>query len=320
MTQLDFDTFVQTLLDLNGSTPAWYWDMLDLAKGKLTAENLKFTLKIMSSGNKKDTEMGQKLAYFYEHKTDSDVKIYLNTVRLLLPILVNPSQFNDHKEFNADRYYRNIIEFVSYMGDPKLQYDVLTRVIDKLSDKVRQDKTEINSAYAGYRLTYSVARALRSVNDYAQNPARFTKRNLNDKMFEYEMEHATVRVRETRMQDLYYYMQIADKMADSRGTKFDVASEIVRVGWEKLGEIAKIPHAHFGPDNMLGKDIAEIGNLVRSYVAAAGNTPEINELLDKVVWPKFATKQLRQQILDGTFNPNEIPMLVAEQQKRFNTK
>lgn len=303
MTQQEFDSFVKLLIDLNGATPPAYWDLLDLAHKKLTDERVNNTKKSLSLNNLADRKLNELVVKFYEHKSDPDVKIYLKTVRLLLPIMARHDQFDSHKEFAEIEYYKHIIEFVQLIGDSKLQYDILTRVIDKIDDKFKLVKNW-DVLYPDWHLTYSVARALRGANDLAQIPEKYIATNDITKTGGSKIKS----VRQTRMQDLGYYMQIADKMRglDKNELKFDIATAIAELGWEQMADIARVPHAHFGPNNQFDQDIAEIGNNVRRGVAAAGISPQIDALLDKVVWPSFATSHVRQQILDKHFNPNEI--------------
>lgn len=319
MTSNEYDSFVRILIDLNGRTPSWYWLMLNLSHGKLDVHDLDFSLKLSGDKSGGDADMLRQVEYFYYHQGNPDIKVCQNTARLLLPIIANNSQFKSHAEMPEIQYYKNILDFVQFIGDAKLQYDILTRVIDKLNDKMAWDRFGTSHASNDVKLTYSVARAIRSLNDYAQNPAQFIKRksNTDNKMFEFELDYITRSVRKIRMDDLDYYMQIAGKMPDSDAVKLDIASEIIRVGWAKMGEIARVPHAHFGPNNQFDHDIAEIGNRIRASVAAAGCTPAIDRMLDKVVWPNFATSNVRKQILDGTFDPNFVPRLVAQENKKI---
>ena len=320
MTRTELDSFVQILMNLKHYVPTWYWLMLDLSRGRLNIDDLNFALKLRGNKTGLDTDMLHRVVYFNEHKNDSDVKIYLNTARLLLPLIANKAQFPDRQEFDEIKYYKNIIEFVSYIGDPKLQYDILTRVINRLNDKMGWARFGHTNANNETKLTYSVARALRSVNKYAQNPAEFTKRDPNDKWFDDHMKTIISQVRDTRMDDLQYYMQIADQMQglDKNRLKFDIASEIMRVGWDQMGEIASRPrHVWNDPNDKLGAAISDIGNRVRHYVACGGAIPEIESLLNNVVCPNFATANVRSRVLNGTFNPNEISLLVAAEQKKL---
>ena len=317
MTQNELESFIQVLMDLKHGTPMWYWYMLDLSRGNLNMDDLKTSLKISGNKTGPDADMLRRVVYFNEHKTDTDVKTYLNIVRLFLPIIVNDLQFNSHKEFDDIEYYTHIVEFVSYIDGAKLQYDILTSVIDKLAYKLKfaayQYNTQVNAVY-------TKARALRSVNDYAQNPAQHTKRDPNDKWFDNHMKTTIQQVRDTRMDDLSYYMKIIDNMhgVDKSQLKFDVATEITLVGWEQLGEIASRPrHVWNDPNDTLGEAISDIGNNVRHNVAAAGRTPEIESLLNNVVWPNFATADLRRKIITNTFYPNKIPLLIAAEQKKL---
>ena len=288
MTQQEFDSFVKLLIDLNGATPPAYWDLLDLAHKKLTDERVNNTKKSLSLNNLADRKLNELVVKFYEHKSDPDVKIYLKTVRLLLPIIARHDQFDSHKEFTEIEYYKQIIEFVQLIGDSKLQYDVLTRVIDKIDDKFKLVKNG-DVLYPNWYLTYSVARALRGANDFAQQS--------NNRY-----------ILNTHLEDLNYYMQISNNMRgiDKGKLKQDIAFAMANTGWKMMGDIAACPHAHFGPNNQFDTDIADIGNRVRRSVASGGAIPEINEILDKIVWPSFATSHVRQQILDKHFNPNEI--------------
>ena len=312
MTQTDLDSFIKTLLGLDGRTPSWYWYMLDLGQNKLTAKQLNFTLKLSADGRGIDAEMTKKLAYFYENQQDPDVKIYLNTARLLLPIIARHDQFDSHKEFAEIEYYKQIIEFVQFIGDAKLQYDILTRVIDKIDNKFKSVKNW-DVLYPNWHLTYSVARALRSTNNLAQIPEKYIAANDITRLGGNKIKF----VRQTRMQDLGYYMQIADKMHEKNELKFDIATAIAELGWEQMADIARVPHAHFGPNNQFDQDIAQIGNNVRRGVAAAGKSPQIDALLDKVVWPTFATSNVSSQILNGTFNPNEIAAKTKQLQQKL---
>ncbi|MBR6838474.1 MAG: hypothetical protein IKM94_02825 [Alphaproteobacteria bacterium] len=285
MTQQEFDSFVKLLIDLNGATPPAYWDLLDLAHKKLTEERVNNIKKSLSLKNLADRKLNELVIDFYEHQSDPDVKIYLKTVRLLLPIIARHDQFDSHKEFTEIEYYKQIIEFVQFIGDAKLQYDILTRVIDKLENmrstqRLSGEKIEV---------VYSVARALRGANDFAQQS---TNRYILD----------------THLEDLNYYMQISNNMRgiDKGKLKQDIAFAMANTGWKMMGDIAACPHAHFGPNNQFDTDIAKIGNRVRRSVASGGAIPEINEVLDKVVWPSFETSHVRQQILEKHFNPNEI--------------
>jgi len=288
MTQQEFDSFVKLLIDLNGATPPAYWDLLDLAHKKLTDERVNNTKKSLSLNNLADRKLNELVVKFYEHKSDPDVKIYLKTVRLLLPIIARHDQFDSHKEFTEIEYYKHIIEFVQLIGDSKLQYDILTRVIDKIDDKFKLVKNG-DVLYPNWYLTYSVARALRGANDFAQQS--------NNRY-----------ILNTHLEDLNYYMQISNNMRgiDKGKLKQDIAFAMANTGWKMMGDIAACPHAHFGPNNQFDTDIADIGNRVRRSVASGGAIPEINEILDKIVWPSFATSHVRQQILDKHFNPNEI--------------
>ena len=119
------------------------------------------------------------------------------------------------------------------------------------------------------------------------------------------------------MRVLSYYMQIADKMHEKNELKFDIATAIAELGWEQMADIARVPHAHFGPNNQFDQDIAQIGNDVRRGVAAAGKSPQIDALLDKVVWPTFATSNVSSQILNGTFNPDEITAKTKQLQQKL---
>lgn len=288
MTQQEFDSFVKLLIDLNGATPPAYWDLLDLAHKQLTDERVNNTKKSLSLKNLADRKLNELVIDFYEHQSDPDVKIYLKTVRLLLPIIVRHDQFDSHKEFAEIEYYKQITEFVQLIGDSKLQYDILTCVIDKIVDKFKLVKKG-DVLYPNWYLIYSVARALRSANDFAQQS---TNRYILD----------------THLEDLNYYMQISNNMRgiDKGKLKQDIAFAMANTGWKMMGDIAACPHAHFGPNNQFDTDIAKIGNRVRSSVASGGAIPEINEILDKIVWPSFATSHVRQQILEKHFNPNEI--------------
>lgn len=303
MTQQEFDSFVKLLIDLNGATPPAYWDLLNLAHNKLTEERVNNTKKSLSLNNLADRKLNELVVKFYEHKSNADVKIYLKTVRLLLPIIARHDQFDSHKEFAEIQYYKQITEFVQFIGDSKLQYDILTRVIDKIDDKFKLVKNW-DVLYPKWHLTYSVARALRGANNLAEIPENYIATDEITKTGGSKIKS----VRQTRMQDLGYYMQIADKMhgLDKNELKFDIATAIAELGWEQMADIARVPHAHFGPNNQFDQDIAEIGNNVRRGVAAAGISPQIDALLDKVVWPTFATSNVSSQILNGTFNPNEI--------------
>ena len=311
MTQQEFDSFVKLLIDLNGATPPAYWDLLNLAHDKLTDERVNNTKKSLSLNNLADRKLNELVVKFYEHKSDPDVKIYLKTVRLLLPIMARHDQFDSHKEFAEIEYYKHIIEFVQFIGDAKLQYDILTRVIDKIDDKFKLVKNW-DALYPNWHLTYSVARALRSANDLTKFPEKYIAANDITRLGGNKIKF----VRQTRMQDLGYYMQIADKMHETNELKFDIATAIAKLGWEQMADIARVPHAHFGPNNQFDQDIAEIGNNVRRGVAAAGISPQIDALLDKVVWPTFATSNVSSQILNGTFNPNEI----ADKTKQLQQK
>lgn len=303
MTQQEFDSFVKLLIDLNGATPPAYWGLLNLAHNKLTEERVNNTKKSLSLNNLADRKLNELVVKFYEHKSNADVKIYLKTVRLLLPIIARHDQFDSHKEFAEIQYYKQITEFVQFIGDSKLQYDILTRVIDKIDDKFKLVKNW-DVLYPKWHLTYSVARALRGANNLAEIPENYIATDEITKTGGSKIKS----VRQTRMQDLGYYMQIADKMhgLDKNELKFDIATAIAELGWEQMADIARVPHAHFGPNNQFDQDIAEIGNNVRRGVAAAGMSPQIDALLDKVVWPTFATSNVSSQILNGTFNPNEI--------------
>ena len=317
MTQTELDSFIQNLMGLKHGVPTWYWHMLDLSRGKLNADDLNFSLKLSIGKTGPDADMLRRVVYFNEHKTDTDVKNYLNIARLFLPIVANDSQFNSRKEFDETEYYLHIVEFVSYIGDAKLQYDVLTCVIDKLIYKLKFVAYKHNQKFND---VYMKARAVRSMNEYAKNPVQYIKRDPNDKWFDEHIKTTIKQVRDTRMEDLSYYMKIIDNMhgVDKLRLKFDIATEITRVGWAQLGEIASRPRRVWSdPNDKLGEAISNVGNCVRHNVAAAGHTPEIESLLNNVVWPNFATEKLRPQVLSGTFNPNEIPLLIAAEQKKL---
>lgn len=314
MTQTELDSFIQTLMNAS-CFASWYWDMLDLARGKFTAERYGYAKRSYSDPkymSKSDVAMGRKLLHFYEHRNDPDTELYLNIVRLFVPLVANNAQRPDHLEFSENKYHMHLIEFSKFIGDAKLRYDFLTRVINRLNDKLQFQKyKEVTDLYQ----TRNAACAMRGFCDYAVHPEKYIKPDEITKKGGNKIKA----VREERMYDLHNYMTLTreyvnynicnptQKLTDIPEIKMKIATAIIQLGWEQLGEIAAKPrHVWNDPNDILGKAISNIGNNVRRGVAMAGATPEIMHLLDDIVWPKFGTADLRQKIVTNTFNPNEM--------------
>lgn len=325
MTQNEMDLFVQTLMNAS-SFASWYWDMLDLARGKFTAERYGYAKRSYSDPkymSKSDVAMGRKLLHFYEHRNDPNTELCLNIVRLFVPLIANNAQRPSNLEFSENKYYVHLVEFTKFIGDAKLQYDVLTRVIDRLNDKLEFQKyKEVTDLYQ----TRNAACAMRGFCDYAVHPEKYIKPDEITKRGGNKIQS----VRAERMYDLHNYMTLmreyvnynicnpTQKLSDIPEIKMKIATAIILLGWEQFGAIAAKPrHVYYGPGDPLGDAITEIGNNVRYGVANAGASPEIMNMLENVVWKKFGTHEIRQKILTNTFNPNEIPLLIAIEQKKL---
>ena len=320
MTQNEMDSFVQSLMKAS-CVASWYWDMLDLSRGKFTAERYGCVKRSYSDPkymSKADVAMGRRLLYFYEHRNDPDTELYLNIVRLFVPLIANNAQRPSKLEFSENKYYVHLVEFTKFIGDAKLQYDVLTRVIDRLNDKLEFQKyKEVTDLYQ----TRNAACAMRGFCDYAVCPEKYIKPDEITKRGENKIQS----VRAERMDDLHNYMTLTreyatynihnptQKLTDIPEIKMKIATAIVILGWEQFGAIAARPrHVYYGPGDPLGDAIVEVGNNVRRGVAMAGATPEIMTLLDSVVWKEFGTESIRQKIVTNKFYPNEITAILEQ--------
>lgn len=320
MTQNEMDSFVQNLMGTS-CFASWYWNMLDLAHGKMTRERYEYAKRSYSDSKITrgiDAVMNQKLLYFYEHPDDPDTKLYLKIARLFVPLIANNAQRPSHLEMPENKYYAHLVEFTKFIDDAKLQYDILTCVIDRVNNKLQFKEYKMNTEL---NVLYKSACAMRSFCDYAVRPEKYIDPKELDKIGGNKIKS----VRNVRMNDLHKYMELTylfedynidhpkQRIGDIPETRMQIATAIVNLGWEQFGAIAARPrHVYYGPGDPLGDAIVEVGNNVRRGVAMAGATPEVMTLLDSVVWKEFGTESIRQKIVTNKFYPNEITGILEQ--------
>lgn len=163
----DIESFIDKLISLNGATPVWYWDLLDLARGQFS-DSVFVRMKQVMKNNKFSG---------VDYMDATNAQKCLEITELFLPLVIHNGQESQLKR-PTEQDYIEIIKIVPKLKNEKLQYDILTRIISRANPKTN---------------VYVISRVARSLCLYPENSTDCT---LVDK------EHML----DTQLDDLRYFM------------------------------------------------------------------------------------------------------------------
>ena len=166
----DIESFVEKLIALNGTTPVWYWNLLDLARGEFSDSVFARMKQTMKSNNFSGVD--------YMDATSAEK--CLEMTELFLPLVIHNGQQGQLNR-PTEQNYVEIIKIVPGLKNEKLQYDILTRIISRTNKETN---------------VYALSRAMRSLCQYAKTNTDCTS-----------VEHE--QMLNTNLEDLRYYMRCA---------------------------------------------------------------------------------------------------------------
>ena len=173
MTKSEYELFLSDFLITPSNIP-YFWNLMYLATGDLSRYNgpksmdeFLDTVKTRKYYGHADQIRDERLLGLYLNLNNPDVQNYLTWVKILTPLVARPDQLNGILQkthlTELDCYNTIVLEHKKFQ-DTKLQYDLLTRVIEKT-----QPMIESNRLYAEpYKNLYNVARYFRATCDWAK--------------------------------------------------------------------------------------------------------------------------------------------------------
>lgn len=164
----DIESFVEKLIALNGTTPVWYWNLLDLARGEFSDSVFARMKQIMKSNNFSGVD----------YMDATSAKKYLEMTELFLPLVIHNGQQGQLNR-PTEQNYVEIIKIVPGLKNEKLQYDILTRIISRTNKETN---------------VYVLSRVARSLCQYAKTNTDCTS-----------VEHE--QMLNKNLEDLRYYMR-----------------------------------------------------------------------------------------------------------------
>ena len=256
----DIESFVEKLISLDGRTPVWYWNLLDLARGEFSDMVFVRVKNIMKSNNFSGVD----------YMDATSAKKYLEMVELFLPLVIHNGQQGQLNR-PTEQNYVEIIKIVPGFKNEKLQYDILTRIISRANPKTN---------------VYVLSRVARSLCLYPE------KVEINKDCTFVEKEQML----NTQLDDLRYFMMCVQ----GTNIRLNVATEMVRIGSMIVDGVAQAPHAYFGPNNEFSNKITSVVNNVRGAVAVGISNPSVQDFLYDKVYPVFSTEAVCRHVLKKT--------------------
>lgn len=190
MAKSEYELFLSDFLITPSNIP-YFWNLMYLATGDLSRYNgpksmdeFLDTVKTRKYYGHTDQIRDERLLNLYLNLNNPDVQNYLTWVKFLTPLVARPDQLDgilQKTHLTELDCYNTIVLMHKKFQDTKLQYDLLTRVIEKT-----QPMIESNRLYAEpYQNLYNVARFFRSICDWAKTSTDSTVREnlIADKLF-----------------------------------------------------------------------------------------------------------------------------------------
>lgn len=255
----DIESFVEKLISLDGRTPVWYWNLLDLARGEFSDMVFVRVKNIIKSnripgGDYMDTTSAKKC---------------LEMVELFLPLVIHNGQQGQLNRPIEQNYVEIIKIIVPGLKNEKLQYDILTRIISRTNPKTN---------------VYVLSRVARSLCLYPE------KVEINKDCTFVEKEQML----NTQLDDLRYFMMCVQ----DTNIRLNVATEMVRIGSMIVDGVAQAPHAYFGPNNEFSNKITSVVNNVRGAVSTGISDPSVQSFLYNEVYPVFSISNISNFVLN----------------------
>lgn len=156
MVNIDLYLFIHILMSCDSTDP-WFWNLVALSRNDLNRYSGPKDAKDYEKKNQifhyseKRKSLNRILLQFYETRNSAETQNYLAWVMLLSPLVARYDQI----EFSLNDY-NNILQNLDKIQSPKLQYDIVCRVIAKL-DKRKQYDTDVYFAACAYRATCKYA-------------------------------------------------------------------------------------------------------------------------------------------------------------------
>ncbi|MCQ2581080.1 MAG: hypothetical protein MJ164_02815 [Alphaproteobacteria bacterium] len=174
MTTSEFELFLSDFLIIPSNIP-YFWNLIYLATGDFARydgpKNMDEFLdwvKNRKCYGRADQVHDKKLLDFYSNFKSSDTQICIKWVKILTPLVARydqlPGILQKTGMTELDCYNTVVLEHKK-IQNKKLQYDLLTRVIDKIKPIAENDRIYAEP----YKNLYNVARFFRTTCDWAKN-------------------------------------------------------------------------------------------------------------------------------------------------------
>ncbi|MFQ6760507.1 MAG: hypothetical protein ACLRFM_03880 [Alphaproteobacteria bacterium] len=262
------------------SNVPYFWNTIALATGDLnnyhgpkSRDELYGWIKHRKHYNDISQMEDAFLLYFYLNLKSPEIQKYIAWVKILAPLVARSDQLPGILKKTGvpelDCYNTIILNYKNFQN-PELQYDLLTRVIDKIKPIVETNRIDAEP----YKNLYNVARHFRSTCDWAKQS------NENS-------------VRETLISDKLYTL----RNHQTTSGKLKMTQDIMQLMIDKLEHIIKIT-----PPDRQQSAIRSVCQQAYQYVAYAGaeNQKFVNEIWDVFNWrdivniPVEVAKQIKR--------------------------
>lgn len=255
MSNYNIQSFCVDLMAQPNNSP-WFWNMVDLARGNLAHytgprnENDFFEIVRQKYRSENTKRLNHISLQIYENINNIYTQSALRWVFVLSPLIILPEQyssvFSGTTLSELDCYNILLTELYKF-SDPKLKYDILTKIIRNIEHRYNLLNPDIFAIY-------HVAKSFRANCDFA-------------------CLSQDTKIQDTRIQDLYLCM-LSTNIAT---TKLNLAKQIINVLMARLEKCIKTNN----------KPESEIKNICRdAYKYVAGASAANQDFVDWV-WDTF---------------------------------
>ncbi len=277
MKTINYTDFIKYVLGIT-FTNSFFWNLMYLCRGDLkqyegprSMDDLarECNSKWATERSKTDNAL---LLTFYTQINDPNIKQFLRGFFIVAPFVVGPCRlnvmFNGTNLWEDDCYEWLLADINNFADDPKLQYDLLTRVIDRISTR---DK--IQDYYNGH--SYKISPRAKLIYERAC----FLRSNCA-----YSNTVDDPKIRNTKIQDIVVCMRAAPDANNKR--------QFFKQTFPLL--IAEMRYAlENSTPGKMDKNISRACQLARDVAGWAG--AENMDLVEKV-WTAFNTPTIMQMI------------------------
>lgn len=276
MQRTDFQDFIKFALANKNETPS-FWNVIKLTKGRLDKYSGPRTREdYIKTQQDKYTSSVHKLYdgilfYLYQNLNASETQQCLKWAFAIAPFIIRPCNYDllfAGTNWVEEECYEHILANINSLTDQKLKYDLLSKIIDRLTDKYKIYNYfgSMPGLNLGAQKIYEQACAMRADCEYS---------NTDD-----------TKIRNTKIQDKRVYLRNATKAQDKRVCAIEIFKILIADASYQLGKTHRY---------CIEGCVREICQMARDIAGEVGY--ENMDLVERV-WKYFDTAAIMNIIRD----------------------